>query len=72
MLPKLFDWIVTLFGNDDGAVPGVGPDQVVEVLCVVLDHFVVGLREELVVQDAVGELEPVAFFLPQVNLEIKN
>jgi hypothetical protein len=66
MLPKLFDWIVPLFGDDDGAVPGVGPDQVVEVLCVVLDHFVVGLREELVVEDAVSELEPVAFFLPQV------
>ena len=72
MLPELSDRIVTLFGDDDGSIPRVRPDQVVEVLCVVLDHLVVRLREELVVENAVRELEPVAFFLPQVDLKFKK
>ena len=69
MFPKLFDGIVAFFGNDDGSILGTGPDEVVQVLGVVLDHFVVGLRQELVVENAVGKFEAVSFLFPQIDLK---
>ncbi len=45
------------------------PDQVVVALGEASDHLEVGLRQELVVEDPVGELEPVSFVLPQEDLK---
>ena len=69
MFPKLFDRIVAFFCNDDGSVLGAGPDEVVQVLGVVLDHFIVGLGQELIVENPVGEFESVTFLFPQVDLK---
>ena len=50
--------------DNEGAVPVVGPDAEVPLLGKVLHRLEVGLAEELVVEDAFGEGEPVALLLP--------
>ena len=69
MLPKLFDWVVALFGDDDSSILCAGPDQVVQVLGVVLHHFVVGLGQELIVENPVSKFKPVSFLFPQIDLK---
>ena len=55
---------MTLLGNDDCSISLVRPDQVAVVVREASDHLEVGLRQELVVEDAIVEFEPVSFILP--------
>ena len=69
VLPVLSDRVVALLGNNDCPVSLVGPDEVAVIVREASDHLEVGLGQELVVKDPVGELEPVSFVLPEENLK---
>ena len=56
--PELLDGVVAVLGDDDGPLGVVGPHHHVLALREVAHDGVVAVGEELVVQDAVGELKP--------------
>ena len=60
-LPKLFDVIVAVLGDDHGSLGRVVPDKNTQFLSVVLQNFEIGLRQKLVVQDALIENEAITF-----------
>jgi len=72
MLPELPDRIMTFLRHDDGPVPVTGPDQISEILSIVPNDVVVGVREELIVENSVSELETISLFFPQTDLKRIN
>ena len=67
-LPELFHVVVAVLGDDHRPFGRVMPDEHAQFVRVVFEHVKVGLRQELIVQDTLVEVEPVALQLPQFDL----
>ena len=59
---------MAFFGDDYSPLLAVGQDADAAVFGKVFHRLVVGLRKELVVEDALGEGEPVSLRFPQADL----
>eukprot|EP00095_Tigriopus_kingsejongensis_P006851 maker-scaffold176_size284796-snap-gene-0.15 protein:Tk06851 transcript:maker-scaffold176_size284796-snap-gene-0.15-mRNA-1 annotation:"hypothetical protein COCHEDRAFT_1105320" len=62
------DRIVADATDHDGSILVVGPDEHPRGVGKVFDRLKVALREELIVEDALGEGEAIPLLLPQVDL----
>ena len=66
--PISLDIIMTILGHHQGPLQVIVPHHAAQTVSVVLHSLVVGLGQELVVEDPVGEHEPVPLLLPQLDL----
>ena len=63
--PEPLDIVVPVLGDDKRPLLILGPDHDTQTIRITLDCVVVRLTQELVVEDALGEDEPVPLLLPQ-------